>query len=981
VNKRALGVGRNRPRWYNTRVFKFVSKLLDTNEKELKRLRGVVEKINALEEETKKLTDEEMKAKTADLKLRLERGETVNEVLPEAFALVREAAVRTIGQRHYDVQLMAGVAFAEGKIAEQKTGEGKTLSATLALYLQALTGQGAHLVTVNDYLARRDAGWMGPIFHLLGLSIGVIYSGEGRLPAAIFDPEFNDASHSDERLRHLRPAPRKEAYAADITYGTNNEFGFDYLRDNMVQRAEDMVQRGHHYAIVDEVDSILIDEARTPLIISAPDTEPTEKYYQFAQLVERLSSDTDYEIDEKLRTANLTEHGVKKVEKMLGVDNLYEKDFETLHHIENALKARTLFMKDKDYIVKDDQVIIVDEFTGRLMYGRRWSEGLHQAVEAKEGVKIQQESKTLATISIQNYFRMYELLAGMTGTAATEAEEFEKIYELQTVVIPTHRPMVRVDNPDIVYKTPRAKYAAIVREIIELYQKGQPVLVGTTSIEKNEIISNFLRKKRVPHQVLNAKHHEKEAEILAQAGRKGAVTVATNMAGRGVDIVLGGAMPERPADMSQKEWEESKEYKKWRGEHKEVVKLGGLFVIGSERHESRRIDNQLRGRSGRQGDPGGSRFYVALMDDLMRIFGGEKVAGLMTALKIPEDQPIEHGMVSRSIEQSQVKVEGFHFDTRKHLVEYDDVMNQQRQIIYDLRKKTLEKEDLKGRYLEKGEGEIKNLISVYAPESLTAAEKQKLVQGLAEIVPQDNAEMGRLNRELEKKTTAEEVEVSLKEKFEGAFGKKEKEVGEPVMREMERFALRMTIDRLWMDHLDAIDDLREGVRLRAYGQRDPLVEYKNEAFGMFERLVAQIDYEALRRLFRIQVTRQPATVIPQNIQAVHPSAEVTGEAVSADVGVGEQVSQTEQLPAVRQVEGRKGKAKAGDLSQLAQAMAGLPTTTGEKARVASTVAQPGVKKEKVGRNDPCPCGAINPNTGKVYKYKKCGLINAPYHRG
>jgi preprotein translocase subunit SecA len=962
-------------------VFKFVSKLLDTNEKELKRLRGVVEKINALEEETKKLTDEEMKAKTADLKLRLERGETVNEVLPEAFALVREAAVRTIGQRHYDVQLMAGVAFAEGKIAEQKTGEGKTLSATLALYLQALTGQGAHLVTVNDYLARRDAGWMGPIFHLLGLSIGVIYSGEGRLPAAIFDPEFNDASHSDERLRHLRPAPRKEAYAADITYGTNNEFGFDYLRDNMVQRAEDMVQRGHHYAIVDEVDSILIDEARTPLIISAPDTEPTEKYYQFAQLVERLSSDTDYEIDEKLRTANLTEHGVKKVEKMLGVDNLYEKDFETLHHIENALKARTLFMKDKDYIVKDDQVIIVDEFTGRLMYGRRWSEGLHQAVEAKEGVKIQQESKTLATISIQNYFRMYELLAGMTGTAATEAEEFEKIYELQTVVIPTHRPMVRVDNPDIVYKTPRAKYAAIVREIIELYQKGQPVLVGTTSIEKNEIISNFLRKKRVPHQVLNAKHHEKEAEILAQAGRKGAVTVATNMAGRGVDIVLGGAMPERPADMSQKEWEESKEYKKWRGEHKEVVKLGGLFVIGSERHESRRIDNQLRGRSGRQGDPGGSRFYVALMDDLMRIFGGEKVAGLMTALKIPEDQPIEHGMVSRSIEQSQVKVEGFHFDTRKHLVEYDDVMNQQRQIIYDLRKKTLEKEDLKGRYLEKGEGEIKNLISVYAPESLTAAEKQKLVQGLAEIVPQDNAEMGRLNRELEKKTTAEEVEVSLKEKFEGAFGKKEKEVGEPVMREMERFALRMTIDRLWMDHLDAIDDLREGVRLRAYGQRDPLVEYKNEAFGMFERLVAQIDYEALRRLFRIQVTRQPATVIPQNIQAVHPSAEVTGEAVSADVGVGEQVSQTEQLPAVRQVEGRKGKAKAGDLSQLAQAMAGLPTTTGEKARVASTVAQPGVKKEKVGRNDPCPCGAINPNTGKVYKYKKCGLINAPYHRG
>jgi preprotein translocase subunit SecA len=960
-------------------VFKFVNKLLDTNEKELKRLRGVVEKVNALEEETKSLSHEEMGAKTADLRLRLERGEMLTELMPEASALVREAAVRTIGQRHYDVQVMAGVAFAEGKIAEQKTGEGKTLAATLALYLHALMGKGAHLVTVNDYLAQRDAGWMAPIFHLLGLSVGVIFSGEGRLPAAIYDPEHNDATHADERLRHLKSVPRKEAYEADITYGTNNEFGFDYLRDNMVQRKEDMVQRGHHFAIVDEVDSILIDEARTPLIISAPDTEPTDKYYRFAQLVDRLSGDTDYEIDEKLKAANLTEYGVKKVEKILGVDNLYEKDFDTLHHMENALKARTLFMKDRDYITKEGQIIIVDEFTGRLMYGRRWSEGLHQAVEAKEGVKIQQESKTLATISIQNYFRMYERLAGMTGTAATEAEEFEKIYKLSTVVVPTNKPMVREDHPDVVYKTPRAKYAAIVREITELYHKGQPVLVGTTSIEKNEIISNFLKRKKIPHEILNAKQHEREAAILAQAGRKGAVTVATNMAGRGVDIVLGGAVPDKPTDMSQEEWQKSKEYKKWQEEHDEVVSLGGLFVIGSERHESRRIDNQLRGRSGRQGDPGGSRFFVALMDDLMRIFGGERVANLMTALKIPEDQPIEHGMVSKSIEQSQVKVEGFHFDTRKHLVEYDDVMNQQRQIIYDLRKTTLGEERLREHYLKKGEREIDNLVALYAPDSLTSSEKQKVVQGFAEMVPHGDEEMRKMKEEMEKEEDVEVVKKSLKEKLVQAHEEKEKEVGERVMGEMERFSLRMTIDHLWMEHLDAVNDLREGVRLRAYGQRDPLVEYKNEAFSMFERLITQVDYESLRRLFRIQVAQRPTSAIPTNIRAVHPSAEDVTPGATADVGVGEAVIES-QKPEVKEIKKKKG-GKPSDLSDMAQAMSGLSGTPPGKTRIASTVAQPGEKKEKVGRNDPCPCGAVNPNSGKPYKYKKCGLIGAPHHQG
>ncbi|PIU33282.1 preprotein translocase subunit SecA, partial [Candidatus Shapirobacteria bacterium CG07_land_8_20_14_0_80_39_12] len=653
-------------------MLKIFGNLLDFNEKELKKLRPLVEKINSLEPGIKKLKDKDFPKKTESFKERIAKGETLDDLLPEAFALAREAIFRVVGERAFDVQLMAAATLHQGRIAEQKTGEGKTLSAAITAYLNGLSGHGVHVVTVNDYLARRDTGWYGQALTFAGLKLGCIIHEQ----AFLLDLDYKEKGEDDERLRHLRPVERKEAYLADITYGTNNEFGFDYLRDNMARRFEDQVQRKPHFAIVDEVDSILIDEARTPLIISAPDTEPTQKYYEFANLIRGLSSDTDYVIDEKLKTANLTDHGLRKVEKILNIDNLYEKDFDTIHHIENALKARTLYLQDRDYVVKENQVIIVDEFTGRLMFGRRWSDGLHQAVEAKEGVPIQQESITMATISFQNYFRMYQKLAGMTGTAATEEEEFRRIYGLETIIIPTNLPMIRLDYADIVYKTPRAKYAAVVREIEECYQKGQPVLIGTTSIEKNEIVDKFLKKKGIPHNVLNAKAHEKEAKILAEAGHKKAVTVATNMAGRGVDIVLGGS-------------KEGREKKSWEKEHEEVVRLGGLHVVGTERHESRRIDNQLRGRSGRQGDPGSSRFFISLDDDVMRLFGGEQIANLMGMLRIPEDQPIEHGLVSKAIQQAQVKVEGFNFDMRKRVVEYDDVMNKQREIIYGKREKIL----------------------------------------------------------------------------------------------------------------------------------------------------------------------------------------------------------------------------------------------------------------------------------------------------
>jgi preprotein translocase subunit SecA len=839
--------------------------------------------------------------------------------------------------RMFDVQLIAAIAFHNGQVAEQKTGEGKTLSAVPALYLNSLTGRGCHLVTVNDYLARRDAGWMGEVFNFLGVTVGAIYSGKGDQPAVIYDKEYRDEEQFDERLRHMRPTNRQEAYGADITYGTNNEFGFDYLRDNMVQSVEEMVQRGHHFAIVDEVDSILIDEARTPLIISAPDTDPTDKYYKFATLAAELNKDTDYTVDEKFKSAMLTEHGITKIEKKLGIDNLYEKDFEVIHHVENSLKARTLFLRDRDYVVKDDQIIIVDEFTGRMMYGRRWSDGLHQAVEAKESVKIQQESRTLATISFQNYFRMYEKLAGMTGTAATESEEFRFIYKLDVVVIPTNRDVDRTDHPDMVYKTTRAKYTAIAEEIDKLHKKGQPVLVGTTSISKNEVVASLLKRKGIPHQVLNAKNHEGEAMIIADAGKKGGVTIATNIAGRGVDIVLGGSRPDKHAFSDEKAYE--KEMEKWQKDHDGVLELGGLFVIGTERHESRRIDNQLRGRSGRQGDPGASRFYVALDDDIMRLFGGDQVSRLMDIFKLPEDVPLEHAMVSRAIEQSQVKVEGFHFDSRKHVVEYDDVMNKQREIIYKRRANVLKlakalheaeskvseeksearnsmptgrqakletnnKIKIQNQKLEATENEqtngetlslndkiaeninadIANIVSMYGQEGIEEIEYEKIVREFSTIVPFDLDSQKFLVNDLSKLKDPQKLTETLQNVFQDAYKHREGQMGEQFMRQIEVFVTLRTMDRLWMEHLDALDDLREGIGLRGYGQRDPLVEYKKEAFDMFQRLLTNIDYEIGRQILRIGIVNQPT--MPTEIITQHAEASLPGQDNNAEIHLG-----------------------------------------------------------------------------------------------
>jgi len=861
-------------------MFKFLSGFLDLNKKEIEKLSKVVDKINSFESRCKKLKDKDFAPKTEEFKKLISNGQPLDSILPEAFALVREASDRTIGLRPFDVQMMAAVALFEGKVAEQKTGEGKTLSAVPALYLRALTGKGVHLVTVNDYLARRDAGWNGPIFHLLGLSVGSIVQ---ETKSFIFDPDFTDSGHGDERLAHLKPCERKQAYTADITYGTNNEFGFDYLRDNMVQSLEEMVQRGHYFAIVDEVDSILIDEARTPLIISAPDTEPTKKYYEFAKLVDKLNPDTDFKIDEKAKSANLTEHGIAKVEKILGVENLYEKDFESIHHIENALRARSLYLRDKDYVVKDNQVVIVDEFTGRLMVGRRWSDGLHQAVEAKEQVPIQQESKTLATISFQNYFRMYQHLSGMTGTAATEAEEFRKIYKLEVVAVSTHRPMIRKDQSDAIYKTLRGKYGAIMAEIEEKHRKGQPVLVGTTSIEKNEIISEYLKRKKIPHNVLNAKNHEREASIIAEAGEPGAVTVATNMAGRGVDIVLGGQKPD-PTSLKLRG-----AIRKWEELHEKVIKSGGLHVIGTERHESRRIDNQLRGRSGRQGDPGSSRFYLSLEDDLMRIFGGEQISSLMDRLKLPEDQPIENSLISKAIEQAQVKVEGFHFDIRKRLVEFDDVANQQRDIIYKLRRKVLELKDLKEDVLQR----IKDRLAKSVDDQIEI-DTETVLANLLEVVPFDEGSIKNIKTQILNIKTKEETKEFLYKVLEDVHRTREGQVGADLMRQIEKYAYLGSIDHLWMDHIDHIDDLREGVELRAYGQRDPLVEFKNEAYSLFENLVDRINEELSRRLFRIGVG------VPQP-----------------------------EIP-------------------LSQARENIDTSD------MTGVVEP---KKKLGRNDPCPCGS------------------------
>lgn len=894
-------------------MLSFLSKLFDSNAREIEKLKPIVEQVNSFEETVKKLKDKELPGKTAELKKRLSNGESLDSLVPEALAVIREAIRRITGERAYDVQLMAALNLYHGKISEQKTGEGKTLSAALASYLHSLTGRGVHIVTVNDYLARRDAGWYGRAHTLLGLSVGVIYSGMGDQPAAILDMDYIQESEEDERLRHLRLVPRQEAYLADITYGTNNEFGFDYLRDNMVQRMSDKVQRGHYFAIVDEVDSILIDEARTPLIISAPDTEPTSKYVEFAKLVTTLSKGTDYEVDEKLRTATLTDYGIRRLEQRIGVKNLYEESYETVHHVENALKAVTLFENNRDYVVKDGEIIIVDEHTGRLMYGRRYSDGLHQAIEAKEGVPVQQESRTLATISLQNYFRMYERLSGMTGTAITEAEEFKKIYNLDVVVIPTHRPVARLDHSDLIFKNTPAKYAAIAREVEELHKKGQPVLIGTKSIENNQIISKYLKRKNLPHQVLNAKNHEKEAGIIAEAGRYGAITVATNIAGRGVDIILGGS-------------KEGRDIKEWQKEHDRVVKAGGLHVIGTERHDSRRIDNQLRGRSGRQGDPGSSRFYVSLEDDLMRIFGGDKIAGVMNMLKIPDNEAIAHPMVSRALEQAQVKVEGFYFDMRKRVVEYDDVMNKHRAVIYELRDKILtegesENGRLKERILSLILKEIEMLVNSRAVEGFTDKEIDMIVKEFITIIPFDDASQKRLTKELGKTKDAKLIIASLQQIARDTYENREKSIGVGVSREIEKYVYLTTIDEKWMDHLEAMDGLRDGIGLRGYAQRDPLVEYQQEAYSMFGRLVGSIESAVVKKIYRIA----PVSEAPRPMPMVLRKDEVNGGEIKKN----------------------EVKSESG-------------------INVSKT-------KKRIGRNDICPCGS-------GLKYKKCGLIGAPQHR-
>jgi len=948
----------------------FLSRFLDSNEKQLSTLKPLIEAINAEEAGLRKLKPTEFPRKTAALKTRLSEGETLDDLLPTAFALVREATRRTLNQPHFDVQMLAGIILHQGKVAEQKTGEGKTQSAALALYLNSLTGRGVHLVTVNDYLARVGAGWMGPIYHLLGVPVSAMIHNESFL----FDPEYSDPKSADWRLTHLRPISRKEAYQADITYGINSEFGFDYLRDNMVSDSSQIVQREYHYAIVDEVDSVLIDEARTPHIISAPDNEPTQKYFEIAKLIERLNPDTDFVIDEKLRTAHLTENGIAKVEKILGIPNLYEKDFQTVHHIEAALKARTLYHREREYIVRDNQVIIVDEFTGRLLEGRRFSEGLHQAIEAKENVPIQQESKTLATVSLQNYFRMYEKLAGMTGTAATEAEEFHKIYNLDVVIIPTHRQMIRKDHSDVVYKTVRAKYAAVAQSIAEAYEKGQPVLVGTTSIDKNEIISDLLKRKRIPHQVLNAKNHVSEAMIIAEAGKKSAVTVATNMAGRGVDIILGGHAPQKETNQSAADFK--KLSSEWQKKHDEVVSLGGLYVIGTERHESRRIDNQLRGRSGRQGDPGASRFFVSLEDDIMRLFGGEQVANLMNFFKLPEDVPLEHGMVSKAIEQAQVKVEGFHFDSRKHLVEYDDVLNKQREIVYKRRRAALEGENLREKIVLTLHNQIKTQVGFFAPEK-GEIEREKIIQEFVTMIPFDQTSQKQLMKQLEQLSTAHNIEEFLTTLITDSYTQREKQFAPEVMRQLERWVTLTTVDNLWMDHLTAIDDLREGIGLRGYAQRDPLVEYKNEAFDMFERLISQIDQEISHRIFRAQVQLAPnQTQEPPRIQSTQLTPRTPAPRIDTDplsslkASSGGANELTDRASGAKNLLGSllkktvQNNSKNDLLSSLLQKDSNLVKAANQQITNRSTAGTQPIKKPKIGRNDPCWCGS-----GK--KWKRC----------
>ena len=880
-------------------MFNALKNLFDEDIRRIKSYQPIIKKINDFESEISKLDDKELSQKTIYFKELLKEGKTLDDILPEAFAVCREAIRRVIGERAYDVQLMAAITLHQGAIAEQKTGEGKTHSVVFPAYLNALTGKGVHIITPNDYLTRVGAGWYPKALNFLGISTSCIINEQ----SFILDPTFTDPNETiDERLAHLRPVTRQEAYLADITYGTNNEFGFDYLRDHMAPDQSRVVQRDHYFAIVDEVDFVLIDEARTPLIISSPNNQPVDKYYKFAKIAEDLQP-TDYVIDEKTRSATLSEYGIRKVENVLKVGNLYEESFETIHYIENAIKARAIFHKDKDYVVKDGEVIIVDEFTGRMMTGRRWSDGLHQAVEAKEGVKVQQESQTWATITFQNYFRLYEKLAGMTGTAATEAEEFKKIYNLDVVPIPTNKPKLRIDEGDLIFKSQRSKYAAVADFVEEKYKLGQPVLIGTTSIQKNQIISSLLKRKGLPHQVLNAKNHQSEAEIISKAGKKGAITVATNMAGRGVDIILGG--PKEDVDKKQ-----------WQKEHDEVLKLGGLCVIGTERHESRRIDNQLRGRSGRQGDPGFSQFYVALDDDLMRVFGGEKISSLMSRFNMPEDVPLTHPLVSKVIEQIQVKVEGFNFDSRKNLVEYDDVINKQRTIVYQLRDQTLlnqrdNPDKNRETIFNNIEKQINSIVSINSNYETGKIDPEKVILEFSEIMPLDPRQRADLRKQLEKSDNPSEFLIKT---LADQWQQRVDYFGADLANSITAFAIVSTIDPLWVEHLTALDDLRDGVRLRGYAQKDPLIEYRKEGYDMFQKLMAQFEYNLVRKLFRLEPVTAPAN-IPQNV------TEGRGDSMAATPEAGSEA----ELPPKQET----------------------------------------IKKDQIiGRNDPCPCGS-----GK--KYKKC----------
>ncbi|MFP3866692.1 MAG: preprotein translocase subunit SecA [Desulfobacteraceae bacterium] len=780
-----------------------VKKILGSkNERELRRLAPLVDRVNSLEPDLQKLSDAQLQAKTAEFKTRLDQGESLEELLPEAFAVAREASVRVLGMRPFDVQIIGAAVLHQGKIAEMKTGEGKTLVAVLPVYLNALTGQGVHVVTVNDYLARRDSAWMGGVYQFLGLSVGTIVHG-------------------------LDDQERRQAYGADVTYGTNNEFGFDYLRDNMKFSLTDYVQRGFNYAIVDEVDSILIDEARTPLIISGPAEESTELYVRLDRVVPKLKPGQDYAIDEKSRTVTLTEEGVAHVEKLIRVNNLYDpKNIEILHHVNQALKAHTLFKRDVDYIIKDGQVIIVDEFTGRLMPGRRYSDGLHQALEAKEGVRIESENQTLASVTFQNFFRMYNKLAGMTGTADTEAEEFKKIYNLDVVVIPTHKKMIRIDNPDVIYKSEAEKFNAIVEEIKDCYQRGQPVLVGTTSVEKSERLSRMLKREGIKHEVLNAKHHEKEAQIVAQAGQSGVVTIATNMAGRGTDIVLGPG----------------------------VVDTGGLHILGTERHESRRIDNQLRGRSGRQGDPGTSRFYLSLEDDLLRIFGSDRIKGFMGRLGMEDGQPIEHKMISNAIERAQKRVESHNFDIRKHLLEYDNVMNKQREVIYNQRREILQGQTLKEDVLEIAMELVDEMVEEHTSDR-TLPEEWDL-KGLEEACFRQFGLQLHLNPGNPHELTREELEDYLQQQVQQAYEAKEQEIGPDIFLELQQMLMLQMVDNSWKEHLLSMDHLRDGIGLRGYAQVDPLREYQREGYSMFVDMIHRIKEDTIRALFHIRL-RQP----------------------------------------------------------------------------------------------------------------------------